>query len=75
MTIPEFITLSKWAHALVVDFPTDNIPILVDESKWKEWGNSLIQENSFLRNAAPGTANYSDWLSWAKAVFYTMAGN
>lgn len=74
MTLPDYITLTNWAHTLVVDFPKDNIPFLKDENNWKEWGNMLIQENSFSRNAAPGTQNYSDWQSWAKAVFYAMAG-
>lgn len=74
ITIPEAITLSKWANALIIDFPNDNIPILEDETKWKEWGDVLIQENSFSRNGAPGTQNYSDWHAWAKAIFYTMSG-
>lgn len=74
MTLPDLSTLSHWAHALVVDFPTDNIPILKNESSWKEWGNMLVQENSFSRSGAPGPELYNDWHSWAKAVFYTMAG-
>jgi hypothetical protein len=73
MMLPQFTTLKKWADSLIIDFPTDNIPILLDETKWKEWGNMLVQENSFSRNAAPGPQGYAAWPEWAMAVFYTMA--
>lgn len=70
--LPQFTTLKKWADSLIIDFPSDNIPILQNEEKWKDWGDLLIQENSFSRSAAPGTRFYSDWEEWAMAVFYAM---
>lgn len=73
ITLPQRITLTNWAAALEIDFPEDNVPALSDEENWKEWGNLLVQENSFTRNGAPGTSGYSDWESWARAVYYTMA--
>jgi len=73
MMIPRFTTLKQWAHSLVIDFPSDNIPILRNEEDWKGWGNMLIQENSFSSAGAPGTQNYSNWVEWAKDVFHTMA--
>lgn len=75
MMLPVNTTLKLWAASLIVDFPTDNIPILTDESKWKEWGNFLVQETSFANNQAPGTQNFSEWQPWAQAVFRQMANN
>jgi hypothetical protein len=75
MTLPKDIPLLLWAASLIVDFPTDNIGILKDESKWREWGNFLVQEVSFANNGAPATHAYSDWQTWAQAVFKCMASN
>ena len=73
MMIPDFTNLSTWASSLIIDFPYDNIPFLIDEENWKDWGNSLVQENSFSENNAPGTESYDNWKSWASTVFFTMA--
>lgn len=75
MMLPNFAPLKVWADSLYIDFPTDNIPRLTDEDDWKRWGNFLVQENSFVNNAAPGTQSYNDWKVWAQAVFYVMANN
>lgn len=72
MMLPEFTTLSQWGTSLFIDFPNDNIPILVNENDWKSWGNFLIQENSFDENNAPGTDDFDHWQSWAQALFYAM---
>jgi hypothetical protein len=73
MMIPTRSDLKTWASSLIVDFPQDNIPIFTDESDWKRWGNLLIQEPSFARNAAPPTTGYSGSLDWAMAVFKVMS--
>ena len=73
MMIPLNTTLSTWAASLIVDFPTDNIPILKDEKEWQKWGKLLIQETTFAENGAPGTSNFSEWKPWAQAVFNTMS--
>ena len=75
MILPIGISLKDWSASLVVDFPTDNIPILPSDDKWKSWGDLLIQENSFSEADAPGTALFSEWQPWATAVFYAMANN
>lgn len=75
MMLPEFTNLKDWANSLKVDFPTDDIPYLDDENNWKDWGNVLIQATSFCQNDAPRPDNYSDPLSWAKDVFYSMNNN
>lgn len=75
MIIPSFISLNDWAASLVIDFPTDNIPILVSENDWQSWGDLLIQENSFSEADAPSTALFTEWRPWADAVFFAMSNN
>lgn len=75
MMIPVHTTLDKWAASLVVDFPHDNIPFYTGDSNWKNWGNFLIQENSFLENHAPGTTFFNEPFAWAMAVYRQMANN
>jgi len=72
MILPENVTLRMWAGSLIIDFPEDDIPILIDEKDWKEWGNFLIESTSFIQNNAPSTAIYQDWKEWASAVYFTM---
>lgn len=72
MMLPLNTTLKRWADSLIVDYPTDNIPILSDEKDWKRWGDFLIQETSFADNQAPGTFPFSDWQTWALAVYGKM---
>ena len=73
MVQPRYITLSNWAASLVIDFPDDDVPILMNEKDWKKWGNRLVECSTFAQNAAPGTAFYKDWQSWAMDVFKTTA--
>lgn len=73
MTLPKDIPLLLWAQSLVIDFSSDNVVLLTDESEWKEWGNGLVQEDSFSNNGAPATHAYSDWQTWAQDVFKCMA--
>lgn len=73
MMLPKFAKLSTWAASLIIDFPTDNIPILDKESNWKDWGNTLVQENSFSDAGAPSAVYYDDWIPWAEALFKAMA--
>jgi hypothetical protein len=72
MVLPEFINIYDWASSLIIDFPNDNIPLLLDESNWKAWGNLLIQEERFINNNAPSTDTYEDWNRWAFDVYFVM---
>ncbi len=72
MILPEFTNLPTWAASLIIDFPYDNVPILNDEKDWKDWGNLLIQEDSFIQNNAPGTDTFDNWKSWADELFFIM---
>lgn len=73
MMLPVLVDLKTWAASLIIDFPTDNIPILSDEKKWKEWGNALVQETTFAENGAPETDQFNDWRTWAQFLFKQMA--
>jgi len=68
MMNPVGATLISWASSLIIDFPTDNIPILRNENEWKRWGDMLVQETTFANNGAPGTLMYNDWKTWAYAI-------
>lgn len=72
MMIPEYVDIQTWASSLVIDFPTDDIPILRDEEEWKSWGDILSQCESFIKNNIPNTKSYDDWKSWAQSVFLCM---
>lgn len=72
MILPDYADLTTWASSLVIDFPTDNVPLLRDEEAWKEWGNDLVQTPTFSQNNAPSTDTYSDWRKWAHAIYYSM---
>jgi hypothetical protein len=73
MMIPKSASFKDWAQSLLIDFPRDNIPILKNEESWKEFGDALVQENSFSRAGAPGTAFYQDKWIWAMDLFRAMA--
>lgn len=73
--IPRDISILQFAHSLIVDFPDDDIPILEDEKDWKEWGDYLIQCDSFAKNGSPSTQGFDDQQSWMSAVFSTMANS
>ncbi len=73
MTSPQGLSLLFWADTIFVDFPNDNIPVLVDEDNWKTWGEDLVAATTFSINSAPSPANYDDWHTWAQDIYYTMA--
>lgn len=75
MILPIGISLKDWSASLIVDFPTDNIPLLHSDADWKSWGDLLIQEQSFIEADAPGTTLFKEWRPWADAVFYALANN
>lgn len=69
MQVPRGTNLMSWARSLIIDYPADNIPILMDEKQWREWGYFLIQSNSFAKVGASSPATFKDWLSWASDLY------
>lgn len=72
MMMPINTNAVTWAHSLIIDFPADDVPILYNESDWKEWGNQLTLCNSFDTQGAPGVDGYDAWDKWAIEVYYAM---
>lgn len=72
MVQPNISDIIFWADTLFVDFPTDDIPVLVDPAQWKQWGASLVQCDSFTLNDAPSTYTYDNWQTWAWDVYLVM---
>lgn len=73
MIIPEFINFIDWANSLIIDFPSENIPLISDENDWKSWGDFISSLDTFSKQNAPGTAAYQDKWTWAKDLYYVMA--
>ena len=75
MVLPIDISLLDWAATLVIDFPNDAIPLLFDADQWRQWGDQLAQCTTFTQNQTPQTLDYSDWNTWAQAVYYNSTNN
>lgn len=71
MVIPEFISLVDWADNLFVDYPHQNLPILLEEKNWKEWAEILVGTGSFAQRQCPPPQE-DDWKLWALTVYIIM---
>ena len=80
---PEYISLNNWGGALVADYPNENIPLLQDDKKWKEWGASVVETGVFAEKGVPSPfsievgvkkVSYDEWQEWAK-TFYLIMNN
>lgn len=72
MIMPLNITFPLWAASLLVDFPTDNIPLYKEGHDWELWGDAVVQTPSFAEQGAPGTKGFSEPLEWAKIIYNVM---
>jgi hypothetical protein len=72
MILPTGISFESWARSLIIDFPTDNIPIYSDGHDWKSWGNLISQQPNFSNNGAPTTQGFDDKMAWAMATYRQM---
>ena len=75
---PEYITLNNWGGALVADYPDSYLPLLKDETKWKEWGAAVVGTGVFARQGVPSPfsinqgvkkESFKNWQEWAKVVY------
>ncbi len=75
MIVPsESVSIKDWCNSLLIDYNSrDAIPIIEDESKWKEWGNMLSSQPTFASRGSPTTENFSNWWEWGIIVYETMA--
>jgi hypothetical protein len=73
MMQPVNTTPEIWADSLVIDFPYDNVPKLMDERDWREWGDTLVQEPTFVDNGAPSTKGFTKWEDWASDVYSALS--
>ena len=72
MILPRDISFESWARSLIIDFPTDNIPIYNEGEDWKLWGNLVCQQPNFSANAAPTTQGFEDKMIWAMSTYRQM---
>ncbi len=69
------ISLKLWADTLIQDFGQDDIPFLDHEDNWREWGNRVVGETSFIKHNAPRTEGFETAEEWAQAVCGVMANH
>lgn len=72
MIIPHYSTLSQWANSLVGDYEREDIPRLMNEDDWQEWGKRLMDVSEFASKGAPSPFLYQNWQSWAKDVYLVL---
>jgi hypothetical protein len=66
--------IKDWADSLRVDFSSrDTIPLIDDDSNWKEWGNIVASSPSFSTKSVPTTEGFPNWQKWGIIVYDTMA--
>ena len=73
MISPVNIAFPLWAQSLIIDFPTDNIPVYIEGHDWKLWGDFVSQEISFAKQGVPGTQGFEERMSWAMVVYNQMS--
>ncbi len=75
---PSYISLTDWAATLVSDFGNENLPQLLKEDQWQEWGMILCNTGIFARANIPppfviaqGSKKqiYTGWSDWAARVY------
>ena len=47
MINPSLVGLKEWADSLIVDYPDQNVPILLFEMDWQRWALELIKSSIF----------------------------
>ena len=74
MINPVNMTFVYWAHTLIQDFPRDIMPIVNNESEWRNFGNIMCNSPSFAKKGTPNTLGFNHWRDWAAQV-YRLFGN
>lgn len=78
---PEFVSLKNWSAALVIDFPSELLPILTDENKWQEWAAIVVTTGIFSKYGLPSPyvvkngirdSRFREWKEWAKVVYMSL---
>ena len=72
MVIPDFISFDRWAASLLVDYPSDDIPLPPPETGWRPWARSVVSRPTFLKASAPQPDWFDGWLPWAQGVWRAL---
>lgn len=70
---PRFATLRDWADQMVLNITSDVVPILADETRWREWGEVVVTLPSLLSSSYPQPNGYGSWDAWAQALWLADA--
>jgi hypothetical protein len=69
MINPSLVGLKEWADSLIVDYPDQNVPILLFEMDWQRWASELIKSSIFSNSSIPNPHNLIEWREWARWVY------
>ncbi len=70
--IPINITFKKWANELRNSFPSQDLPIVNDESDWKRYSSMLQSNRCFDDKYIPNIAFFNDWRPWASQFLLSI---
>jgi hypothetical protein len=66
-------TLTRWADELYLARPDfDVLPRMTDETKWREWGNQVVQSTVLQSAGTPRTDGFKDWRAWATELIKSL---
>lgn len=70
--IPINISFKEWANQLRNSFPTQNIPIVNQESDWLKFNNMLSSNRCFDDKFLPDIVGYKNWREWASQFLLSV---
>lgn len=63
---PYGMTPQEWTAATTMDLEAfGNIPVLLDPSKWQDWGASVLALSTLNNVVLPDPYSFDDWQEWA----------
>lgn len=70
--IPQNISFVTWASQLRNSFPTQNIPIVNNDSDWMVFPAMLSSNRCFDDKYLPYVVGFKDWRSWASEFLLSI---
>lgn len=70
--IPVNITFVQWAKQLRNSFPTQDLPIVNNESDWHRFPSMLSSNRCFEDKYIPDIGGFRDWREWASEFLLSI---
>ena len=72
MLLPFTVGAKDWFCSLLIDYPTENICIPINDEDWKKSADFLCDSPLFLSNSVPNSQDYDKFEDWANIVYFKM---